>query len=126
MKLTNRMLALGCVAGVAVVSFGCGDDTSPASPIAPSASPAVLASTNRLTLLSGRNAVNEASLGTDTVDLKSTAATPSTPINNVEVDRHDACRDRHRGAGRGIYVVSDPDAARRQRELPVARAPISG
>ena len=45
----------------------------------------MLASTNRLAL-PVQNAINEASLGTDTVDLKSTAATPSTPINNVEID----------------------------------------
>ena len=79
------MRVLGCVVAVTVVSFGCGDPTSPASPLAPSASPAVLVSTTGLALLSVQNAIDEESLGTDTVDLKSTAATPSMPIDNVEI-----------------------------------------
>ena len=87
MKLTNRVLALGvCAVGVTVASFGCGDGTSPSSPVAPSASPAARAGTNTLAPLSVQTAIDEASLGTDTVDLKSTAATPSNPINNAEVD----------------------------------------
>ena len=87
MKLANRMLALGlCAVGVTVASLGCGDGATPSSPVAPSASPAALAGTTTLTPRSVQTAIDEASLGTDTVDLKSTAATPSNPINNAEVD----------------------------------------
>ena len=85
MKLPSRVFALGWVAGFAAVSFGCGDDTSPSSPLAPSETPAALASTHTLGQLSGLSVIDEPSLGTDTVDLKSTAATPQTPTNNVEV-----------------------------------------
>jgi hypothetical protein len=84
-KLPSRLLALGWVAGFAAVSFGCGDDTSPSSPLAPSETPAALAGTNALGQLSVLSVIDEPSLGTDTVDLKSTAAAPQTPINNVEV-----------------------------------------
>ena len=85
MKLPDRVLVLGWVAGFIAVSFGCGDDASPSSPLAPSETPTTLASTSTLSQLSGQAAIDEPSLGTDTVDLKSTAATPQTPNNNVEV-----------------------------------------
>ena len=86
MQLPLRVLALGWVAGFTAVSLGCGgDDTSPSSPLAPSETPAALARTNTLSPLSVRTAIDVPSLGTDTVDLKTTAATPQTPTNNVQV-----------------------------------------
>ena len=85
MKIPIRVLALGWVAGFSAVAFGCGDEGSPPSPLAPTETPAALASTLTLTQLSVRTLIDEPSLGTDTVDLKSTAAKPQTPINNVQV-----------------------------------------
>ncbi len=86
LKLNKLVLVFLCVAGVTLFSFGCGDDSSPSSPAAPSAFPAALASTDSAVGVSVRNAIDTTSLGTDTVDLKATAATPLSPINNVEVD----------------------------------------
>ena len=81
--LRNRVLALGCVAGVTAVVFGCGDASSP---VAPSASLEVLGSMNTAASPSVHAAIDPTSLGTDTVDLKSAAPTPLMPINNVEVE----------------------------------------
>ena len=78
------MLALGAgVVGVTVVSFGCGDAETPSSPVAPSATPALFAGAPAASL-TVQTAIDPGSLGTDTVDLKSTAATPQAPINNIE------------------------------------------
>ena len=85
MKFSRRVFTLGlCVVGVTAASFGCSDDNAPSSPVSPSATPQLAVHRPRLARF--RPPSTSASLGTDTVNLKSTAATPASPINNEEVN----------------------------------------
>ena len=85
MKFSRRVFTLGlCVVGVTAASFGCSDDNAPSSPVSPSATPQLGSAPAAIGEI--QTAIDLASLGTDTVNLKSTAATPASPINNEEVN----------------------------------------